>query len=308
LPRAHAEQHRAEHQLFLAVVPILLGAYVWRSRRARRVAVRFSSVALVRAALPRRSRFRRHVAVALFLVALAGLATAAARPHLAAHVPLGRTSIILAVDVSPSMCATDVSPNRLSVAQDAARTFVQDQVAGTRIGVVAFAGFAELIVPPTPDKARLLDAINGLTISSGTAIGAATLLAVDAIAAVNPDVAPAGASSTGQEQEAGTTAAPARGYVPDIIVLLTDGANTRGIRPLDAADEAADRRVRVYTIGFGTTRATTMVCTRDQLGAYASGDGSVFPPGGGPSSAQYLLLDEPVLCTMADVAGGAFYR
>ena len=88
------------------------------------------------------------------------------------------------------MCATDVEPNRLAVAQEAARTFVEDQVAGTRIGIVAFAGFAELIVPPTTDKDELTDAIDNLTTSRGTVIGAATMKALDAIAAVNPDVPP----------------------------------------------------------------------------------------------------------------------
>ena len=128
--------------------------------------------------------------VALFLASLAALALATARPAESIEVPLGRTSIILALDVSRSMCATDVEPNRLAVAQEAARTFVEDQVAGTRIGIVAFAGFAELIVPPTTDKDDLTDAIDNLTTSRGTVIGAATMKAVDAIAAVNPDVAP----------------------------------------------------------------------------------------------------------------------
>ena len=105
--------------------------------------------------------------MALFLASLAALALATARPQVSVEVPLGRTSIILALDVSRSMCATDVEPNRLAVAQDAARTFVEDQVAGTRIGIVAFAGFAELIVPPTTDKDELTDAIDNLTTSRG---------------------------------------------------------------------------------------------------------------------------------------------
>lgn len=291
--------------LLLLVVPLLLGAYVWQLRRKRKQAVRFSSIALIRAALPRRSRWRRHVPVALFLASIAGLATATARPRVSVEVPLGRTSIILALDVSGSMCATDVEPNRLRVAQDAARAFVKDQVAGTRIGIVAFAGFAQLIVPPTTDKAKLTDAIDNLTTARGTVIGAAMLTALDAIAEVNPDVQPADA--TGGEP----VAAPRDGdYVPDIIVLLTDGANTRGIGPIDAAQQVAGQRVRVYTIGFGTTNPTEMVCTRQQLGAAAL-DENGFAGGGGPPRGgfrQALVIDEPTLQKVADTTGGTFYK
>jgi Ca-activated chloride channel homolog len=294
--------------LALLVVPILLGAYIWQLRRKRRQAVRFSSVALVRAALPPRSRWRRHVPVALFLASIAGLAVATARPQVSVDVPVGRTSIILALDVSRSMCATDVKPNRLAVAQEAARSFVADQVAGTRIGIVAFAGFAELVVPPTTDKSRLIDVINTLTTSRGTVIGAATLKAIDAIAAVNPNVPPVGSDLSGQ----GAPSTPPQdgNYVPDIIVLLTDGANTRGISPIEAAQAAADRRVRIYSIGFGTTNPTDMVCTREQLGANVFGEDGFI--GGGPppgaANRQFLLIDEPTLRAVADMTGGAFYR
>ena len=120
------------------------------------------------------------------------------------------------------------------MAQDAARAFVEDQVAGTRIGIVAFAGFAELIVPPTTDKGELTEAIDNLTTSRGTVIGAATLKSLDAIAAVNPDVRPIGsdlAADVSRCQRQMRSATASGDYVPDIIVLLTDGANTRGHRP-----------------------------------------------------------------------------
>jgi Ca-activated chloride channel homolog len=303
----------------LLLVPLLLGVYLWQLRRKRKHAVRFSSVALIRAALPPRSRWRRHVPVALLLAGFAALALATARPQVTRNVPLSRTSIILTLDVSGSMCATDVEPNRLTVAQDAARAFVKDQVAGTRIGIVAFAGFAQLIVPPTTDKAKLTDAIDNLTTSRGTVIGAAMLQALDAIAAVNPDVQPASADTTGADQDGTPPAtssapapAPARGdYVPDIIVLLTDGANTRGIDPVDAAQEVAAQHVRVYTIGFGTTNPTQMVCTREQLGAGQFDDGGGFNGGGGPPRGgfrQALVMDEATLQQVADITGGKFYQ
>jgi Ca-activated chloride channel family protein len=302
--------------LLLLVVPIVLGAYLWQLRRKRKQAVRFSSVELIRAAIPRRSRWRRHVPVALFLASIAGLALATARPNVSVEVALGRTSIILALDVSRSMCATDIQPNRMAVAQDAARTFVKDQVAGTRIGIVAFAGLADLVMPPTTDKKKLIDVIDGLTTARGTVIGTATLKAIDAIAAVNPDVAPVG-TDLRPDQPTGNLPPiqppPDGDYVPDIIVLLTDGANTRGIEPLVAAQEAANRRIRVYTIGFGTTNPTEMVCTREQVGADVFGEGGFggggFPPGGGgPGGPQFLLIDEPTLQGVADLTGGEFFR
>jgi Ca-activated chloride channel family protein len=186
-------------------------------------------------------------------------------------------------------------------------------VKGTRIGIVAFAGFAQLVMPPTTDTDKLTEVIDNLTTSRGTVIGAATLKAIDAIAAVNPDVAPIGADvnpSSTQTPPADATPSSGGDYVPDIIVLLTDGANTRGIDPVDAAQQAAARRVRVYTIGFGTTNPTELVCTREQLGAGAfdeGGFGGGFT-GGGPRTSQFLLIDEPTLRAVAETTGGTFYR
>jgi Ca-activated chloride channel family protein len=300
--------------LALLIVPALVAAYLWQLRRRRKQALSFSSVALIRAALPRRSQWRRHVPVGLFLASIAALGFATARPQVSVDVPLGRTSIILALDVSRSMCATDVQPNRLAVAQDAARAFVEEQVKGTRIGIVAFAGFAQLVMPPTTDKDKLTEVIDNLTTSRGTVIGAATLKAIDAIAALNPDVPPIGADVdvTVNRPGSGATAPPPSGdYVPDIIVLLTDGANTRGIDPVDAAQQAAARRVRVYTIGFGTTNPTELVCTREQLGADAFDEGGFGQggfTGGGQRSSQFLLIDEPTLRAVAESTGGTFYR
>ena len=304
--------------LALLAIPALLGgAYVWQLRRKRKSAIRYSSVALVRAALPRRSRWRRHVPVALFLASLVVLSVASARPQVSTTVPLGRTSIILALDVSRSMCATDVQPNRLTVAQEAARTFVKNQTAGTRIGIVAFAGFAEVVVRPTTDHKALIAAIDNLTTARGTVIGAATLKALDAIAEVNPAVAPVDTSGAGAAPAVG---APADGeYVPDIVVLLTDGANTRGVDPVTAAQQAVDRHVRVYTIGFGTTTPAAMVCTRQQLGSDIFGQDPTGGPafgggaggaggGQGPGGRRFLVIDEPTLQKVADMTGGRYYH
>ncbi|HEY4331571.1 MAG TPA: VWA domain-containing protein, partial [Ilumatobacteraceae bacterium] len=278
--------------LALLIVPLLLAAYLWQLRRKRKGAVQYSSVALIRQAMPARSRWRRHVPIGLFLAALAALAVGSARPTVSANVPISKTSIILTLDVSGSMCSTDVSPNRLTAAQNAAKEFIKNQVAGTRIGIVAFANFAQVVVPPTTDKKALTSAIDSLTTSRGTVIGAATLQAIDAIAAIDPNVAPIDAAVAAQADQGGrpngttttpdTTPAPvpADGYVPDIVVLLTDGANTRGISPVDAAKQAAARRVRVYTIGFGTDNPAPMVCSASQLGAGGFDDGGGFGGGG----------------------------
>ena len=292
--------------LLLLIVPLLLALYVWMLRRKRKYAVRYSSLTLIREALPRRSRWRQYLPVALFLLALASLLFATARPVALAQVPLNRSTIILALDVSRSMCATDVEPNRLAVAQEAARSFVRDQTDGTQIGLVAFADFAELIVAPTADKRVLEEAIRNLTTARGTAIGSATLKSLDAIAEVNPAVVSSGVNLSGPD----TSGAAAGFFQPDIIVLLTDGANTRGPSPLAAAQQAADRQVRVYTIGFGTTNPSQMICTQAQMGGnvlYGGGfGGGSF--GGGGDFRRYLLIDEPTLQEMADITGGAYYR
>jgi Ca-activated chloride channel family protein len=272
--------------------------------------VRYSSLSLVRAALPERSRWRRHLPFALFLVALASVTTAMARPVAQVTVPLSRTSIILAIDTSRSMCATDVEPNRLTVAQDAALAFVEEQPVGTQIGIVAFAGFAEIVVPPTADKAQLADAIRAFSTSLGTAIGSAQLKAIDAIAEVNPEVDYSGVDLGSDDAAATAMAREQLGYQPDIIVLLTDGANSGGPNPLDAAQQAVDRRVRVYTIGFGTDNPGQMICNRQQLGSdiFGGGFGGGFNFGGGGGFRQFLVIDEDTLQAIADMTGGAYFR
>lgn len=307
--------------LLVLVVPVVWGVYVLTMRRRRKQAVSYSSVALLRSVLPRRSRWRRHLPVAMLLASLGVLAVAAARPQLTQNVPVSRTSIILAIDVSRSMCATDVDPNRITVAQHAARDFVQNQPAGTRMGLVVFSGYAQLAVPPTTDQKALVGAIDGLTTARGTAIGSAMLKALDAIAEVNSEVKPvgdaagAGVAPVPPAVQAAPPATPGvGGFVPDIVVLLTDGANTRGIAPLDAVPFAVDRRVRVYTISFGTARPASLVCSAQQLGGDTQRGG--FGPGGGfggagggggAGGASPLRADNATLQQIAKQTGGLAY-
>ena len=257
--------------LLFMLIPLLIAVYLLILRRKRRFAIRYSSISLIREAVTKRSRWRQHLPFVLFLIGSASLITAMARPVAEIEVPLSRTTIILALDVSLSMWATDVSPNRLSVALDAALNFIEDQADGTQFSIVAFADFAEVIVPPTNDKEVLQEAVTNLTTSlGGTAIGSATLKSIDAISEVNTAVAPSG-TNLGIEDSKTRLENPI--YQPDIIVLLTDGVNTHGPLPLDVAQQAADRHVRVYTIGFGTTE-----------------------------------LDESTLQGLADTTGGAYFR
>jgi Ca-activated chloride channel family protein len=302
--------------LLLLLVPALVAFYIWILRRKRRFAVRYSSLSLIREALPKHARWRQHLPFVLFLLAVICLSTAVARPAAEVMVPLSRTTIILAIDVSRSMCATDVEPNRLTVAQDAALAFIEDQADETRIGVVAFARLAEIVVPPTNDKERLKGAIENLTTSIGTAIGSATLKSIDAISEVNESVAPSGADLGDEVEEP----SPKEGfYQPDVIVVLTDGANTHGALPLRAARKAADRQVRIYTIGFGSADPGRMVCTPQQMGPdlFSEGFGGGFGGGGYGGGGfgggrgdfrRFLILDEETLQGMADLTGGDYYR
>jgi Ca-activated chloride channel homolog len=324
--------------LLLAAVPVLLGIYVVTMRRRRRQAVTYSSLALLRAAIPRRSRWRRHLPVALLLASLGVLAVASARPQLTSAVPLSQTSIILALDESGSMCSTDVPPNRLTVAQSAARQFVNSQPKGTEMGLVEFSGFAELAVPPTRDRQALDRAIDNLSPGPGTAIGAAILQALDAISEVDPQVQPVAgsvaaapiASSVGGGPSSGGGVATGQagsgpkpgehGYVPDVIVLLTDGSNNRGITPLQAVPYAVARRVRIYTIGFGTTHPGPLRCTPQQeagfdfggysglgYGGYGGYVGAGFGGGGSGAPGNPLVADLPPLREVSRLTGGASY-
>jgi Ca-activated chloride channel family protein len=283
--------------LLLALIPPLVGLYVWALRRRRPYAVRYSSLALVREALAGQPRWPRHVPFALFLLALGSLIIALARPAAVVQVPTNQTAIILAMDVSRSMCATDIAPSRLAAAQDAALAFIERQPAGTRIGVVAFAGFAQLIQAPTTDRRALATAVRGLTTARGTAIGSGILESLDAIAAVNPRVAPS------VRDDPPTAAAPpaSRGFAAEIIVLLTDGVTTTGIDPEAAAQQAAERGVRVYTIGFGTANGGAMSC-----GGGGGFGGGGFG-GGGFGGGFRRGIDEAALEQIAEITDGAYY-
>ncbi|HLL62692.1 MAG TPA: VWA domain-containing protein [Propionibacteriaceae bacterium] len=285
--------------LSLLVIPILCGTLWLLRRRRRRAAVRVTSIALVRAALPTRTRWTRLIPTLFLLLGLATLGVGAARPQATVPVASNSMTIMLAMDVSGSMCATDVEPNRLTVAQEAATAFIESQNGGTRIGLVAFAGVAGLQVPPTTDKDALIAAIDNFTTARGTAIGSAILTSIDGIAAINPTVAPSGVDAGSARRS---------GYAPDVIVVLTDGANTQGVEPETAAEAAAIRGVRVFTIGFGTTTPTRMACTGQQAGGWAGGGGWRGGGWSGRGGRSPLVIDEKGLQDVAKITGGQYYR
>ncbi|MEU4408496.1 VWA domain-containing protein [Streptosporangium sp. NPDC023963] len=286
--------------LSILVIPLILAIREWARRRRRRAVVRVTSIALVRGALPGRTRWTRKIPAALFVAGLALLAVGAARPQASVPVPQTSTTILLALDTSGSMCSTDVDPNRITAARKAAAEFIESQRGGPRIGLVTFAGSAGLLVPPTDDTGSLIEALDGLTVSRGTAIGQAVLTSIDAIAEVDPSVASTGADPVGGGP----------GYAGAAIVVLTDGANTQGVDPQVAAQEAALRRVRVFPIGFGTTNPAPMVCDNSQFdgrgyGGWGGGSGG---RGGFDRGRNPRVIDEPALKQMARTTGGSYHR
>jgi Ca-activated chloride channel homolog len=288
--------------LFL-VIPLAVLVYIWVLRRRRRFAVRYSSLSLVRDAVAKQSWLRKHFPFILFLLALASLVFALTRPVATVIVPSNKATVIMAIDVSRSMCSTDIPPNRLVVAKEAAQSFVQNNTSGRQVGIVAFAGFAELIQPPTTDVRLLEHAIQSLVPARRTAIGSAILRSIDALAEVDDRIAP---SELRQSTNPATPALPEGEYLPHIIVLLTDGASNAGPLPMSAAQQAAERGVRVYTIGFGTTNNSSPMNCGDE-DPFGFGQGFGFGGGGFGGGGFRREIDEETLKQVADMTGGEYY-
>jgi Ca-activated chloride channel family protein len=205
---------------------------------------------------------------------------------------------MLALDVSGSMCSTDVKPNRITAAEQAASAFIKSRAGGgPRIGLIAFSSTAVVLVPPSADSQELLSALDGLTTSFGTAIGEGILTSLDAIAQVDRSVAPTGAT---------VSRARGAGYADDVIVVLTDGSNNRGVDPQTAARDAARRGVRVFTIGYGTDNPAPLACSPGQFGGFGgvrSGFGGRASGVGNPFDADFGALMK-----ISRTTGGTFYR
>jgi Ca-activated chloride channel family protein len=218
----------------LALLPVLAvaGLYTWRQFRKRTFAMRFTNVDLLRTLAPRGLGWRKHVSAVAFLLSLLTLGAALARPSVDKEEPLERATVILAIDVSLSMQADDVAPNRIEAAQEAAKAFVNELPPTYNLGLVSFAKSANVLVSPTKDRSQVATAIDGLTLAEATATGEAVFTSLDAIRSVPAD---------------GADGAP-----PARIVLLSDGYRTSGRSIEDAATAATQANVPVSTIAFGT--------------------------------------------------------
>ncbi len=250
----------------LLVLPLLVLLYLWLLRRRKAAAVPYPGLALVRQALGPGHGWRRHVPPLLFLLGLAALLVAAARPLAVLQLPSQQQTIILAMDVSGSMRATDVQPDRLTAAQNAAKAFIKDLPRHVRVGVVAFAGTAQLAQLPTQSHEDLLKAIDSFQLQRGTATGNGIMMA---LATLFPDagidiaalggrqsmrVRPIDEVSRADPVKKPLTPVAPGSYRSAAIIMLTDGQRTTGVDPLEAAQWAADRGVRVYTVGVGTVQ------------------------------------------------------
>jgi Ca-activated chloride channel homolog len=256
----------------LLAIPLLVAVYIWLLRRRKKVTLRYASLSIVREAMGAGQTFRRHVPPVLFLLSMAAMLVAASRPFAVVSLPSEQETIMLAMDVSGSMRAADVLPNRLVASQNAAKAFLKELPRKVRVGIVAFAGTAAVVQPPTLSREDLSAAIDKFQLQRGTAIGNGIVVS---LAELFPDAGIDLASmQTGRDRPRGmsldqpandskegkkpfTPVAPGS-YTSGAIILLTDGQRTTGVDSLDAAKAAADRGVRVYTVGIGTVDGETI--------------------------------------------------
>ena len=233
------------HLLGLVVVAALAVVYVVFQRRRNSYAVRFTNLELLESVAPKRPGWRRHVAAGVQLLALCALVIAWAQPTHEVKVPRERATVMLAIDVSLSMQATDVKPTRIDAAKSAAISFLDEVPKQFNVGLVTFAGTARVRVAPTTDRSAVANAIDNVNLGEGTAIGDA----IDASLAGLADVPPA----------------PDGADVPAVVVLMSDGATTRGTSNAVASQNAVDVGVPVSTIAFGTDNGTVTLPSGEKV-------------------------------------------
>ncbi len=287
---------------FLLLVPLLIAGYVWLLRRRKKGALRYASLGLIKDAMGPAQRIRRHVPPALFLLAMIIAIIGIARPSALIMLPSQEQTIIMAMDVSLSMRATDVEPNRISAAQIAAKAFVEDQPPGLKIGIVTFAGTATVVQTPTRSKEDLIAAIDRFQLQRATATGSGLLVALSTLFPNSGIDLESWVFGNPASRTGATRAAPLDGgkkveqpafkpvppgsYASGAIILLSDGRRTTGPDPLEVAKMVADRGVRVYTVGFGTL------------------EGGVIGFGGWSA---YVRLDEETLKAVAEITKGEYF-
>ncbi|VWX57178.1 Ca-activated chloride channel family protein [Burkholderiales bacterium 8X] len=252
----------------LLAAPVLVLLYLWLIRRKKKLALRYASLSIVREAMSTGQSVKRHIPPVLFLLAIIAMLIAAARPMAVVVLPSNQQTIILAMDVSGSMRAADVQPNRLVAAQDAAKSFLRELPRHVKVGIVAFAGSAQVAQLPTTNRDDLVTAIDSFQLQRATATGNAIVVS---LATLFPDAGIDVSNFGPQPQSRGvpieqagksakkefTPVAPGS-YTSAAVIMLTDGQRTTGVDPLDAAKVAAERGVRVYTVGIGTVDGETI--------------------------------------------------
>jgi len=254
----------------LLAIPLLVLVYIWLLRRKKKLALRYASLSIVKEALGAGMHWRRHVPPALFLLAISAMLIASARPFAVISLPSTQETIILAMDVSGSMRATDVKPNRLVASQEAAKAFLKELPRSVRVGIVAFAGTASVVQPPTLSREDLVTAIDKFQLQRATAIGSAIVVSLTEI--FPEEGIDLTALTYGNGRARGVSIDqlkpknPKKEFVPvapgsynsAAIILLTDGQRTTGVDTLEAAKMASERGVRVYTVGVGTIEGETI--------------------------------------------------
>ncbi len=291
----------------LLFLPALVAAYVYALRRRKKTAIRYASLMLVREAIAPGQAWRRHAPPALFLLAMTAAIIAVARPSAVVILPADYLTLILAMDVSRSMLATDVEPNRISAAQAAAKSFIEELPKNVRLGIVSFAGTASVVQTITDKREDMTAAIDRFQLQRATATGSGLIVSlamlfpndgIDLESAIyGNDFSRWGGGGAPLErprkaQKKAETKAfkpvPPATYASGAIVLMSDGRRTTGPDPLEAAKMAADRGVRVYTVGFGTR------------------DGAQITMESGWSF--YARLDEETLKQVAKITGAEYFH
>ncbi|HLG11331.1 MAG TPA: VWA domain-containing protein [Dehalococcoidia bacterium] len=268
--------------LLLVIVPILAGLYVWMQTQRRQYALRYASVSLVQQAVGSGPGRKRHVPAVLYLLAMTALIIGLGRPQATIPVPSNTGTIILSIDVSGSMFAEDVEPNRMEATKAAAREFVEKQPEGVKIGVVSFSDFGALVAPPNEDRKQALEAISRLRPQRGTNIGAGLQVALEAIYEDQADGDPVVTNDPVPTPTLADLDVP-----PASIVLVSDGQSNTGPDPIDIATEAQKAGVKVYTVGIGTEEGTVLQIQGRNV---------------------FTRLDETTLVGMAELTGGRYFN
>jgi Ca-activated chloride channel family protein len=273
--------------LSLLLIPVFVVIYLRIQRRRRRFSASFSNLGLVREEDARPLNRRRHIPSVLFIAGLAILMLAMARPQAVVSLPRVEGTVILAFDVSGSMAADDLKPTRMEAAKSAAQDFIKSQPLSVQIGVVAFSDSGFSVQVPTDDQGAILAAINRLTPEQGTSLANGILVSLNAIAAANAVPAPRFYSNATPLPTPTPTPVPQGTYTSAVIVLFTDGENNEAPNPLDAAQAAADRGVRIYTVGLGSPAGTTL---------HVNG------------FTVHTQLNEDLLKQISQISGGTYYN